>query len=397
MKFSVNTGALAGGLKTVGRAISSKSILPVLENALIEAKAAGVLAVAGTNLEIGLRTYIPAQVEEPGEITLPARLLQNLMSTWNGPAETRAVLDAKTKTLNMTCDGATAAIKGIPAQEFPIIPDPSDWTAINLDPYALRGALDRVVFAAATAEARPILTGVYIHTELNAVMLAAADGYRMSSVRMDVDLSEIETPVDKGIIVPSDALRELARLIPGAGKPVRVCFKPGQLAQIAFVTFDRDGDPETVLVSQLINGQFPDYRQIIPKETNLTVRADTHALTNAIQGAMVFAAHGANIVRLYAKDSELAVVGTSSEMGHQDATIPVETHGTMHESLGDDDKKCGRIGKIAINGKYALDALRAVDAAETEIALLTPSSPLVMRPVDDDSLTIVIMPMHLGS
>lgn len=392
MRFTTNTSALAAGLKTAGRAISSKATLPVLENVLIEAieDDGGYLAVSGTNLEIGLRTRVPATVDEEGAVTLPAKLLTNLMSTWKQEADTTAELDEKTQTLALDCDGASAEIKGIAANEYPIIADPSEWENVALDAFNLRQALDRVVFSAASDETRPILTGVYIHAEGETLVLAAADGFRMSIVEMDSEWADYVDALGRGLIVPSQALQELTRLIPGAGKPVRVCFRPGQLAQVAFVVYDRDDKAETILVSQLIDGNFPDYRQIVPKETALTVRADTYALTNAVQGAMVFATHSANIVEWWVKDGKLYAIGRSAEMGEQEAIIAVDTDGKMADMDG------GWCGKIALNGAYVLEALRVVKDARVEIKLLTPSSPLVLTPGEDDSWLHIVMPMHLG-
>lgn len=401
MKFNVNIGELADGLKTAGRAISGKATLPVLSHVLIEAKqhsdGPGYLSVAGTDLEIALRTRVPARVEEPGATTVPARLLQNLMSTWRQEADVRAELDAESQTLGLQSDGASASVKGINANEYPDIKDPSEWDNVGLDAYDFREALDRVVFAAAADGSRPILTGVYMHTEGDGLVLVAADGFRMSTVEMDADIEDVDA-LERGLIVPAQGLRELARLVPGAGKPVRVAFRPGQPAQVAFVVYDKDGEAQTVLTSQLIDGNFPNYRQIIPKNRALTVTGETWEIQNAVQGAMVFASHAANIVRVYFREGEMMAEGMSSEMGRQEARVDVETEGRMlDETRSGDSGKPGALGAIAVNGAYCLDGLKAVGSAEeVRIEMTTPTSPLTLRRVGDDSFIHILMPMHIG-
>lgn len=403
MKFSVLTSNLSDGLKTASRAVNNKAGLPVLGNVHLEAKLADgeqYLAIAGTDMEIGLRTRVDAKVAEPGAVTLPARLLSNLISTWHQDAVVEAELHEKSQTLRMTCAGSKANVKGISADEFPLIANPSEWANVGLDPYDLRQALDRVVFAAAADESRPILTGVYVHVKDGDLHFAAADGFRMSALTMEADVEGVQE-LERGVIIPSAGLRELSRLVPGAGQTVRMCLKPGQLAQVAFVLYDEDGDAETILVSQLIEGNFPDYRQIIPKTTTLTVTADTHHLTTAISGAQVFASYDVNIVKLRFKPGtdhrpgQLVVTGSSAEMGEQEAVIDASLEGRM-SNLGNDDEANGYAGAIAVNGKYALEALGAIRESQVEIRLTTPSSPLVLSPVGDDKYQHVIMPMHLS-
>jgi len=402
MKFSVNTAALADGVGLAARAISGKSSLPVLDHVLVEAKTddegAGYLSLAGTNLEMMLQTRVPARVDEAGEVTLPAKLLGNLMSTWDGNAITEAELDEKAQTLHARCGGADAMVKGITAAEYPEIPDPSAWDRANLDPYDLRGAIDRVVISAAVDESRPILTGVYIHAEDDRVTFAAADGFRLSVVRIvNEHVTECES-LKSGVIVPGQALRELGRMLPGAGQAVTLCIKPYDpprsiISQVAFVVRDKDGKAKTVLTSQLIEGNFPDYTQIIPKSNSLTVRADVRALRNAVESAMVFATHSANIVEWRVGEQSLTTFGQSVEMGQQEARLDVEAEGAMPD-YGEDN--LGELrGEIAVNGAYVIDVLKVLDAAQVEVGLNTPSSPLVLRPIDGADFVHVIMPMHL--
>lgn len=395
MNFSVTTNHLVNGLKAAGRAINSNATLPVLANVLIEAKRTNdgeeYLSVAGTDLEIALRTRVRANVEQAGSVTLPAKLLSNLLTTWPSDQVINARLDPKTQTLRLECEAATASIKGITADEYPLIADPSEWTNVGLDAFDLRVALDRVVFAAASDESRPILTGVYVHSEDGRIHFAAADGFRLSHCWMEADVEGAEE-LDRGVTIPSAALRELARLVPGAGKPVYMCFKPGQLAQVAFVVYDRDDKANAILTSQLIGGNFPDYQQIIPKTRSLRVTASTRALETAVAGALVFSSYNVNIVKWHVYEEKgLIVQGHSAEMGEQEAQVAVEADGQM------DQKHCQEtrmLGHMAINGSYALDALRAVGTAQVVIDLNTPSSPLALKPEGDDSFVHVLMPMH---
>jgi len=266
---------LAKGLSIVGRAVATRSTLPVLGNILLEAKD-GELRLAATNLEIGVNCWIGAKVEDEGAITVPARLLAEFVNSL--PAERIDMeLAVRTQTLHLRCARIEANMKGIDAADFPIIPTAGggheieestevlEGTRIELDPAGLRKMIDQVAFAASADDSRPVLTGVQVSVNGEELTFAAADGYRCSVRSMDID-----TPAEEGmsVIVPARAMQELGRVSVEQQQPIEMLVDNNR-NQVFFHMENID------LVSQIIEGAFPDIRQIIPSVWNTRIHADT--------------------------------------------------------------------------------------------------------------------------
>lgn len=377
MKVSCLQENLAKGLSIVGRAVASRSTLPVLSNVML-ATDNGRLKLSATNLELGVNCWVGAKVEEEGATTVPARLLTDFVNSLP-PERIDMELAVRTQTLNLRCARFEANIKGIDAQEFPIIPTADDGErAIRLEPEALRQMIDQVVFAAATDESRPILTGVLAHFEGDRLTLAAADGFRLS-----VRGAPIGQSVDEiiEVIVPARALGELARISADQEEWVEVIITPAR-NQILFHLQDID------LVSQLIEGRFPDYRQIIPSGYTTRTVLDTSGFLKATRVSHLFARDAANIVRLEVAPGDelmpghITLAATSAELGDNVGQLDASIEGTPLE--------------IAFNAKYLMEILSVIDTAQVVLETSSSSSPGVLRPVGDDDFIHVIMPMHLS-
>ncbi len=376
MKVSCLQENLAKGLSIVGRAVSSRSTLPVLGNVLL-ATDAGRLKLSATNLEVGITCWIGAKVEEEGATTVPARTFIDLVNALP-PERVDMELIARTTTLNLRAGRSEANVKGIDASEFPILPTPEGSGGISVDPEVLRTAIDQVAFAAATDESRPILTGVLAKFDGAQLTLAAADGFRLSVRTLDLPHA---VPDPFSIIIPARALTELGRISGEQERPVIITVTPTR-NQVLFQLTD------TVLVSQLIDGNFPDYKQIIPRERNTHTVVDTAAFLKACKTAHIFARDAAHIARLHIKPaSELApgqmvVSATSAETGDDVSELDASIEGQEIE--------------IAFNVKYLIEVLSVVGTPQVALDTTTASSPGVIRPVGDSDFTHVIMPMHLG-
>ena len=393
MKVSCLQENLAKGLSIVGRAVASRSTLPVLSNVML-ATDNGRLKLSATNLEIGINCWVGAKVEEEGATTVPARLLTDFVNSLP-PERIDMELSVRTQTLNARCARFEANIKGIDAQEFPIIPTADDGErasqkeagqapqkeagqVIRLEPEALRQMIDQVVLAAATDESRPILTGVLAHFEGNRLTMAAADGFRLS-VRV-VPLSQ---PADEivDVIIPARALAELARISADQEDQVEVVITPAR-NQVLFHLRDVD------LVSQLIEGRFPDYRQIIPSSSTTRTVLDTSGFLKAARVSHLFARDSANIVRLEIVPGDelmpghLTLAAISAELGDNVGQLDAMVEGAAIE--------------IAFNAKFLIDVLSVIDTAQVALETTASSSPGVLRPVGDDDFLHVIMPMHLS-
>lgn len=376
MKVSCLQDNLAKGLSIVGRAVSPRSTLPVLGNVLL-ATEAGRLKLSATNLEIGINCWIGAKVEEEGATTAPARTFIDLVNALP-PERVDMELMASTQTLNLRAGRSEANIKCIDAQEFPIVPVPEGEAGVAIEPEVLRMAIDQVALAAATDESRPILTGVLAKFEDSQLTLAAADGFRLSVRTLSLP-QPIPDPFS--VIIPARALIELGRISSEQEDPVVVTVTPTR-NQVLFQLTD------IVLVSQLIDGNFPDFRQIIPAERTTQTVVDTAVFLKACKTALIFARDAAHIARLHVKPaSELAaghmiVSATSAETGDDVSELDANVEGEEIE--------------IAFNVKYLIEVLSVAGAPQVALDTTTSSSPGVLRPVGDTDFTHVIMPMHLG-
>ncbi|MEP7082939.1 MAG: DNA polymerase III subunit beta, partial [Chloroflexota bacterium] len=250
MNVSVMQENLARGLQTVSRAVSTRATLPVLANVLLKTEGSG-LKLTATNLEIGINCWVPGKVAEEGEITVPARLLTDLVASLPNQ-RIDLVLSAKDRTLKLTCGHNRSSIKGIEADEFPVVAAIGESPTTSVDANLLREALGQVVFAAASDESRPILTGVLTRLNGDTMTLAAADNYRIA-----VRTLKLDRPVtpEVTIVVPGRSYAELIRVLPDGAAPIEITVTPNK-SQVLFHAEGID------LVSRLIEGQFPNYEPV---------------------------------------------------------------------------------------------------------------------------------------
>jgi DNA polymerase-3 subunit beta len=376
MKFSCLQENLAKGLAIVGRAVATRSTLPVLSNILI-ATDDGRLKLSATNLEVGVNCWVGAKVKEDGATTVPARLLTDFVHSL--PAERIDVeLATRTQTLNLKCSNYEANIKGIDAQEFPILSVVSDDTPVSLEPATIRQMINQVSFAAAVDESRPVLTGVLAEISDGKLTMAAADGFRLSVRKIDLP---DPAPADSKVIIPARALQELARISAEEDEPIRMTIAANR-SQVYFQLKDID------LISQLVEGNFPDYNQIIPTSHATHTVADVGELLKAVKIASLFARDAANVVRMRFTPGEesmggrVTVMATSADLGDNVTEISAAVEGEALE--------------IAFNAKYLSEVFSVMSAPQVTLETSSPSSPGVIQPVGDDSFVHVIMPMHIA-
>ena len=376
MKVSCLQENLAKGLSIVSRAVASRSTLPVLGNVLI-ATDQGRLKLAATNLELAVTCWIGAKVDEDGATTLPARILGDFVNSMP-PDRIEMDLNLKTQTMHLKCARDDANIKGIDAQEFPIIPSLGDAKKISLDPDVLREMIEQVTFAAATDESRPVLTGVAAKFEKDQVTFAAADGFRLS-----VRHATLSAPVDQpiSVIIPAKALQEVARVSGDQEDPIEIAVTENK-SQVLFRLTN------TEIVSQLIDGQFPDFTRIIPEACATRTTVTTFEFQNAVKAASVFARESMNTVRVQ--------IAPANELGGGKMTITA-TSAESGDNIGDIDATVnGEPVEIAFNARYLTDVLNILRAPQVVIETSSGSSPGVIKAVGRDDFTHVIMPMHVG-
>jgi DNA polymerase-3 subunit beta len=377
MKVTVLQENLARGLGTVAKAVSPRSTLPVLANILI-ASDEGRLRLSATNLEIGITCWIPARIDEEGSTTVPARTFLDLVGTLPSD-QVLLKLDPQTQTLNVRGGSSTNDIKCIDAQEFPPMPVPEFDGAVQINVGDFREMIHQVAFAASSDEARPVLMGVLVQVDKDKLTMAAADGFRLS-VRKAVLSSS--SPAAISAIVPSQALKELARVATDSEEPIYMVLPKGR-GQVVFRVKDVE------VVSQLIDGTFPDYQQIIPRSYKSRTLVSTSSLLKACKQAEIFAREGSNVARLNIKSaqgemqpSEVEISATSEETGKNETIVEATVDGS------------GLL--IAFNVKFLREALEVIRTPNVALETSAPNAPGVVKPVGDDQFLHVIMPMHLG-
>ena len=350
MKLSVMQENLARGLTVVSRAVSTRGTLPVLANVLLRTEDGG-LKLTATNLEIGITYWVPGKIETDGATTVPARLFADLVSSLPGSERVDLELQGA-DVLHVRAGRFATHIKGIDADEFPAIQTAGERPTTRIAQKVLRRALAETIFAAASDEARPILTGVLARFEGDRLTLAAADNYRIAVRTVD-------------ILDPVDLVLAQAR------------------NQVLFHVEGID------LVSRLIDGQFPNYQQVLPQSHATRAELEREELLRAVRPAALIASSSANIVKLRigpdgtADGNAGVMVTATADVGDYEGAVEaaVEGDGTT----------------IAFNARYLADVLTNVDADRFAIELNGPLSPGVFRPVGDDAYVHVVMPVRTTS
>lgn len=375
MKVSVSQQHLAQGLGIVSRAVSPRSTLPVLGNVLL-ATDEGRLRLAATNLELGISCWTGAQIQEEGSITVPARLLADLVSTL--PNDTvHLSVNMTTCTLTVRCAASNTDIKGIDAQEFPPMPATDFADGVRVKVSDFREMIQQVAFAASSDEARPVLQGVQTTISENEIAMAATDGFRISVRKV-----AIEEPVSKPqtMIIPARALNELARIATDPEGMISMIVPSGR-GQVVFRLDSAE------LVSQLIDGNFPDYRVILPRSFKSHTVVSTASFLKACKQAEIIARNGNNVVRLNIQPNEdrpgqVEVSSQSEETGSNETIIDATIDGPAVV--------------LAFNVRFLREVLEVIKTPNLVVETNDHKSPARVQPVGDETFLHVIMPMHLG-
>lgn len=371
MKCTVSPAALSGCLSLVSKAVSPRSTLPVLGNVLLEAEGER-LTVTATNLDLTISASLSAVVATDGRITIPARLLADYVASL---PETPCVLslDPANQVLRLTCGVHKTNMHGIDAAEFPPLPHREGEATMIADSEAFESAITQTAMAASSDEASPVLTGVLMQLDGTRLTLAATDRHRLAVKSLDVEVHG--TPPNSGAaIVPARHLAEVARAI-NAGRPtVEISFSEAR-NQIFFGL----GDVE--VSSRLIEGNYPNYAQVIPQEATTTVNLATEALLKGAKTASVLARDAANPVRLHVADSTLTLVAQTAEVGDSEAPLAAAVTG---EEI-----------QIAFNAKYMLEVLNVLDCEEVQLSFNGALQPGVIRPAGRDDYLCIIMPVRI--
>ena len=373
MKLSALQENFSQGLSIVGRGVSSRTTLPVTQNVLLSTEN-GQLKLTATNLEIAISTWIGAQIEQEGSITVPARLLTEFINSL--PQERIDInMQEDPLGLNIECARFEAQINGITAEDFPPIPNVDTGAIGKISSDIFSKAVSHIAFVAATEDSRPVLTGVKVEITGKKFTLAAADGFRLAvyegKLESTVDVDSLE------FTIPAKSMSEVRNLLGNAGGTVQFTVTPNENKALFKI-----GDVE--MFSQLQEGTFPNYNQLIPEKFETRAVIANSELLKSVQTAFAYGRSGSGIVRLRIKNDE----------GHANVHVSGETEGAVFRAEIPATIE-GEDSNIAFSGRYLVEVLQALGDCDVAIETTSSSSPGVVRAVEKSNYVHVVMPMFV--
>ena len=375
MRFTINRDHFTNGLSQVLNVVGTRATMPILGNALIEASD-GNVSLTTTNLDMSIRCRIKAQVDEPGTITLPVRKLAAIVSDL---PSLEVQIDATAQQARITSGTATFRIMGIASDEFPPVPTFADKHSFVLQQEDLSRMLKSVSYAQSTDEARYIMNGVYFSFGENKLTLAATDGRRLAVTTKEMVVSDENAG---SIILPARTVSEVTRLL-GQAESVRIAFNDRQVAfEIASGADGAEkGMADTIyLVSKVVEGNYPNYKQVIPKETDQYIRINRETLLNTVRRASRVTSDKNNSVKVTVKPGALDITGSSPDIGESKVSVNVDYSGPEIA--------------VAFNPQYLMDPLKAVTRDEVIFEFKDELSPGVIR--TPEGFMCVIMPLRIS-
>lgn len=362
MKLQVTQENLAKALSTVARVANNRNTLPILSNVMLRTDK-NRLSIAATNLDIAITQYIGSKIEKNGAITVPARLMQDFVTSL---PDSVLNLELKDNKLSITTDQYQSTINGIAADDFPIMPAIEGGTSWKVPAKEFKKALSRVVFAASSDDARPVLTGVYFHNTGTEVVTAATDSYRLAEHRLGKSKDQVS------FLVPASAANDLLRIIGDQDEEVSVTHDDQQvLFQVGDVT----------LVARLIEGNYPDYRKLIPTKFATTAKLKKADFLNVAKVSSLFARESAGSITIKTDKSaqNISINAVASQLGENTATA---------------DAEVSNDGEVTLNSRYLIDALNAFSANEVEFCFNGKLEPCIIKSATEPSYLHLIMPLR---
>ncbi len=365
------------------RIVAKKNALPILNNILFQAKK-GSLTLLATNLEIGISVKIGAKVEEEGSLTLSAHLISNFAT--NLPQNENIILESEKDNLKIESGSNKALIKGMSVDDFPLIPHKKNNNLLKLSSLIFKEALLKIMPAISLNEVRQELTGINVLFQEKNIFLAATDSFRLAEYRIKLEDNNIEQEYyeifrakKKSIIIPAKTLIELIRIIPSDREEyIRITIEENQ------IFFEINN---TKIVSLLINGKYPEYKNIIPQNYKTKIIGKKDLIQENIKLANIFTAKGNNEITLKtnSKSKKIFILSKSSEVGENSSELNFESIGPNQE--------------VVFNAKYLLDGINTINTSQLAISLNSASTPVSIRAIDEktgkilDDFIYIVMPI----
>lgn len=372
MKFSCEKNVLAQAVGNVSRAVSLKTTLPILEGILIRA-VDGEVQLTGYDLELGITTQVEAEVAQPGEVVLSAKLLGEMLRKAAGD---RVYFEVDEKMLTLVrCGNAQYTILGMDAGDYPELPNPADSEQLVLPQAWLKSMIEQTIFAVATNDAKPVHMGALFEVAPESVTVVAVDGYRMA-VRREQAKTELETR----FVVPGKTLSELSKLLREEDGEEETPAMVQLAVSRKHIVFAIDGYS---VVSRLLEGEFLDYAAAIPKSHTTEVEIDTRALMSAVERTALLISDRLKSPLRVRFEENTVKISCATALGRASDEIDCEMSGNSVE--------------IGFNNRYVLDALRAAGCDRLKLQLGGPLSPMKVVPIEGDSFLFLVLPVRLKS
>ena len=369
MKFKIQQNTFYEGINNVQRAVSNKQTMPILTGIYIEAVKEKGLHLIATNLELGIECWISGEIENEGEIVLPANHLTNIVRELP-QKEINIEVDTETFGAELKCANSEFNIKGFDPEEFPQLPEVNVPGKIKIQANKLKNLIDDVKFSISNDESQPALTGALMEMKENNIALISTNTYRLSysKIKLNSDKINKQNDINK-IIIPGDTLNELSKLLTNDEKEVEI------LINSNYTSFNFE---KITVISRLIEGQFPNYEQVIPDECNTKITVDKNELQHATKRASLIARLDSNVISLSTEDNIMTINSIESEAGkaHEEVEINID----------------GPDQKINIDAGYLLDVLKIINTEQITINLIGPLNPLTIKKGND--YIYLIMPMR---
>jgi len=374
MKFKINRDHFTNGLAQVLNVVGSKATMPILSNVLIEADEE-YLSLTTTNLDLGIRCRIKATVTETGAITLPVRRLATIVREL--PALDVEIETTSGHQVKIASGASSFRIVGMARDEFPPLPEFSDDRQFDLGQEELTGMLKSVSYAQSSDETRYILNGVYFRFEEGKLILVATDGRRLALVSRELDIA-----ADQGgsLILPAKTVSELVRLL-GKGERMKVAFNDRRVGfQVETADEENGFLGDIILVSKVVEGNYPNYQQVIPKETHQRIKVDRELFLQSVHRAALVTNEKSNSVKIKLSNNLLEILASSPDFGDAHEKLVVTYDGPDLQ--------------VAFNPQFVMDPLRALTRDEVAFEVKDEVSPGVFK--TSDSFLCVIMPVRLS-
>lgn len=368
MIFTCLQENLEKGLGIVSKAVPAKSSLPILSNVLISTEN-GRLKLAASNLETTISTYVGASIDKEGTITIPAKILKEFISNLSQSTLTGHLTN---ETLNLSSEKTKSKFNGTSSADYPELPVlPKDAKYLELNPQIFSSAILSVAFAASNDDSRPVFTGVLLSYKDGKLTIAASDGFRLSehTIPASGTLEEVST------IIPAKTLMEIARIFGGAIEPVKFALNENENLAV----FECE---DTLVATRILDGQYPDYKRIIPTTSSVSAEFFTQELLEAVRLTNVFSKEQNNVIRLKIDpEGKIHVISSAQETGENQSQVNAEVEGSKLD--------------MAFNSKYLLDFLTNAKGEKITLKANTATSPCIFKPTAEENFVHIVMPMQI--